>query len=660
MQENINIPDSTITTNLSFRNLVLMNMQQLTNFPYIEKDFDALTDYELLCLVVKFLNDVIANQNEQNDSITRMYESFLALQDYVNNTKDELEDAFNNLDDYVRNYFDNLDVQEEINNKLDQMLEDGVLEQIIEQFIKSTALWCFDNVNDMKSATNLIDGSYAKTLGYYDVNDGGQGTYIIIDDDTLVDDGGSVHVLNNGLRAKLIVENNTINPIMFGCKGDNSTDDSLHFYKCLKAFNNINIDLLNKEYNLTTLTDFTFNKNTSIKNGIIHIDDILMRNAEGLLQLENLEIKAKSLTDVNPRSKFIIFGETGDTGSFLINNCKIIAESSENYDNKICLIYLKDYIDCTIRNSYLYNKHVNTTAGGCIWLGSTSVTRNNVIIENNILANDSRDEIIGLYDHARGNLTEIRNNTTYQTYPGATYANTLYYKASKTTNIVNNTFNSCSTGFGIYNNNSDSYNINFNNNTFNHDASSQNENNKSGLFIDSSVSANINNNTFNAYNCSSANYNIIPFNATGKIVKNWDINYDSNTTNNAIGSSAKKINCNYEQLYSIQGVLENCVINTDLGRMSDNIKATNTTFNMTNGTHGYATGETYFKNCSGGEFANSGKLTSLKIENSSVNFSYGDIGTYVISTTRLGYACDSGHIYNSIMDNAIVENITKS
>lgn len=135
MQENINIPDSEITTNLTFRQLVLMNMQQLTNFPYIEKDFDALTDYELLCLVVKFLNDVIANQNEQNASITRMYESFLALQEYVNNTKDTLEDAFNTLDDYVRNYFNNLDVQEEINNKLDEMVEDGTLFNIISNYL---------------------------------------------------------------------------------------------------------------------------------------------------------------------------------------------------------------------------------------------------------------------------------------------------------------------------------------------------------------------------------------------------------------------------------------------------------------------------------------------------------------------------------------------
>ena len=148
MNDNINIPDSTITTNLTFRQLVLMNMQQLTNFPYIEKDFDALTDYELLCLVVKYLNDVIANQNEQNDSITRMYNSFLALQDYVNNTKDELENAFNDLNDYVRDYFANLDVQDEINNKLDEMVEDGTFLNLIKDYLPYITPELFNAIGD--------------------------------------------------------------------------------------------------------------------------------------------------------------------------------------------------------------------------------------------------------------------------------------------------------------------------------------------------------------------------------------------------------------------------------------------------------------------------------------------------------------------------------
>ena len=132
--ENINIDDSTITPVMTFRRLVYMCMQKLTNFPYIERDFDALTDYELLCKIVEYLNNVIENSNEQNESITNLLNAFLELQTYVNNTKDELETAFNNLNDYVENYFENLDVQEEINNKIDDMIEDGTFAELLQAF----------------------------------------------------------------------------------------------------------------------------------------------------------------------------------------------------------------------------------------------------------------------------------------------------------------------------------------------------------------------------------------------------------------------------------------------------------------------------------------------------------------------------------------------
>ena len=261
MQGNVNIPDSTITTNLSFRQLVLMNMQQLTNFPYIENDFDALTDYELLCLVVKFLNDVIANQNEQNDSITRMYESFLALQTYVNNTKDTLEDAFNELDDYVRNYFDNLDVQEEINNKLDEMLEDGVLEQIIEQFLQSTAVWCFNTVNDMKAATNLVSGSDARTLGYYSVNDGGGALYHITNEVSQTD---LQEELGTNLYANLIVDENT-NILHYGAIKGNDSSES-------QTINNTAISTMISKQNKLVIPTGTFYISQPITINNINVD----------------------------------------------------------------------------------------------------------------------------------------------------------------------------------------------------------------------------------------------------------------------------------------------------------------------------------------------------------------------------------------------------
>ena len=102
-----------IPTAPSFKELVLLNMQQLTNFPYIEKDFDAITDYELLCKVVDYLNQVIANNNTQNETVTNLYNGFLE----------------------IYNYFNTLDVQDEINNKLNAMAISGELANIINQDI---------------------------------------------------------------------------------------------------------------------------------------------------------------------------------------------------------------------------------------------------------------------------------------------------------------------------------------------------------------------------------------------------------------------------------------------------------------------------------------------------------------------------------------------
>lgn len=72
------------------------------------------------------------------------------------------------------------------------------------------------NVANMKADIKLTVGDMAITLGYYAANDGGGAEYQIVNDNTLIDDGGSIHDLNNGLKAKLIIKDNIINIKQFG------------------------------------------------------------------------------------------------------------------------------------------------------------------------------------------------------------------------------------------------------------------------------------------------------------------------------------------------------------------------------------------------------------------------------------------------------------
>ena len=78
---------------------------------------DSLSYYELLCKVIDYLNKTMENVNELSENF------------------DELQQMFNTLKAYVDNYFNNLDVQEEINNKLDEMAKNGTLEKMIQPYI---------------------------------------------------------------------------------------------------------------------------------------------------------------------------------------------------------------------------------------------------------------------------------------------------------------------------------------------------------------------------------------------------------------------------------------------------------------------------------------------------------------------------------------------
>lgn len=73
------------------------------------------------------------------------------------NTKTTVEDyinQFNELHDYVHDYFDNLDVQEQINNKLDEMAEDGSLTALISAYVDPIFNEFTDGINETVNDIN--------------------------------------------------------------------------------------------------------------------------------------------------------------------------------------------------------------------------------------------------------------------------------------------------------------------------------------------------------------------------------------------------------------------------------------------------------------------------------------------------------------------------
>ena len=369
----------------------------------------------------------------------------------------ELQDLYIQLKEYVDNYFKNLDVQEEINNKLDEMAESGQLQEIISEYLELQVTFTYNNVNELKNATNLTNGSFAQTLGFYSYNDNGGAKYKIrqITNTDIVDDMFIIALSDNNLIAELLKED-TINVKQLGITGNINIDETTKLSSIFSK--GLNLYFPNGTFNISNTIELNAHQiigdtNTIFKNigdnnhemfnshnlENLKINNIIfdfgtytdiLKTAINLYSNNNVEIKNCEFKNgygsqmrLNGSENILIencyFHDiTGDTSN--MGNC-IYCHPVKNLTIRKCrcnnvkedFLYLDgdpESTDGIVENVYINNCFINNTGYENTQTSSNSIGINgdckNIFINDNIITN---------------NINGIKTDKRYETVPSNIY-----------------------------------------------------------------------------------------------------------------------------------------------------------------------------------------------------------------------------------------------
>ena len=256
---------------------------------------ETMTYYEMLIWFTNFLRDnIIPTVNNNAEAVK------------------ELQNLFTELQSYVNNYFDNLDVQEEINNKLDEYVADGTLEHIIASYLNTQKI--YDTHAEMiADSSSLVNGLKVQTLGYSSINDGGGAFYYITDSSS---NPYYKENLGNNLYAVLITnEPYKYNVLSLGFNPDGDIDNSSALHNFITAYTQDRLILYfpkgNYYINKTNERNFLPDSTSIIGDDayIFFNDD---ENVEGCSMLSGATKKFE-LKGIEFKSTFDVYGQETNT-----------------------------------------------------------------------------------------------------------------------------------------------------------------------------------------------------------------------------------------------------------------------------------------------------------------------------------------------------------
>lgn len=389
---------------------------------------------------------VLSTSNEKrNMSIKEFKERTKAVSINSNMLISEVEAIFNNNEKYIvkvfrdenkDGYVNSSDIYELLNKDTIENIDElsnfiikkqefknyNIIPEGYEEFkedsiIEKDEYISVKNVEQLK-LLNAKAGDKYKTLGYYEENDTGAGKYDIVEKNTNIKvDNGLYIELNNGLIAKLVVENNTVNVKQFGAKGDSTNDDT----KYLKtAFNSgiANVELPKGEYKITDKISLdTESTNIIGNNSTIFTDndfkpekysEFLFIMQSNDCSISNLNIEAKETKNIENLYKAQVY--VGATNINIIKCSFKIPETASNEHSYSNIDLYTGWHNVLIKDCDLYLAN-DAKEGGCIWIrdlfnrGASDAT-----FINNKCYKKCHDEILAVFMGSIENVN-ILNNT---------------------------------------------------------------------------------------------------------------------------------------------------------------------------------------------------------------------------------------------------------
>ena len=119
------------------------------NFPY--SNFHEMNMDEIIKIIKNMLEEWATYHAEWDRWMDEMEDDWSNYQDVMN-------EAWQNMQDFINNYFDNLDVQEEINNKIVSMIQTGEFGLLVNEYIPP-AVNAWLNLNITEPVGVIIDSS---------------------------------------------------------------------------------------------------------------------------------------------------------------------------------------------------------------------------------------------------------------------------------------------------------------------------------------------------------------------------------------------------------------------------------------------------------------------------------------------------------------------